>query len=85
MVQDIKKFITNSKNSKIVTEINSQLEDCDEFVISVAFITLSGVVCILEALHQLNIHGVKGRILTGCYLNFTEPKALDKLLEFKNI
>ena len=79
------KFITNSQNVKIVTEINSQLEECDEFVISVAFITLSGVVCILEALQQLNLKGVKGRVLTGCYLNFTEPKALDKLLEFENI
>ena len=79
------KFITNSQNAKIVTEINSQLEVCDEFVISVAFITLSGVVCILEALHQLNLKGIKGRILTGCYLNFTEPKALDKLLEFENV
>ena len=54
-------------------------------VMSVAFITLSGVVCILEELHQLNIKGVKGKILTGCFLNFTEPKALDKLLEFENI
>ena len=79
------KFITNSQNVKIITEINYQLEECDEFVISVAFITLSGVVCIIEALHQLNLKGVKGRVLTGCYLNFTEPKALDKLLEFENI
>jgi len=85
MYAQAQKFITNSKNSKIITEINSQLEECDEFVISVAFITFSGVVCILEALHQLNLKGVRGRVLTGCYLNFTEPKALDKLLEFQNI
>ncbi|MGQ4002952.1 DUF3427 domain-containing protein [Francisellaceae bacterium CB299] len=85
MHSNTQKFITNSTNSKIVTEVNSQLEECDEFVISVAFITLSGVICILEALHQSNIRGIKGKILTGCFLNFTEPKALDKLLEFENI
>ncbi|AXA32916.1 DUF3427 domain-containing protein [Francisella adeliensis] len=85
MNQNYNKFLINSKNKKIVTEINSQLDGCDEFIISVAFITLSGVVCILEALHQLNLRGINGRILTGCYLNFTEPKALDKLLEFENI
>lgn len=85
MIKDSNKFITNSQNSKIITEITNNLDDCDEFVISVAFITLSGVVCILESLRKLQLKGIKGRILTGCYLNFTEPKALEKLLDFKNI
>lgn len=85
MNQDSKKFLTNSKNSKVLTEITSQLEGCDEFIIGVAFITFSGVVCIIETLRQLKEKGVKGKILTGCYLNFTEPKAIEKLLEFDNI
>ncbi|MED7787928.1 DUF3427 domain-containing protein [Francisella sp. 19X1-34] len=85
MSKDSKRFLTNSKHSKIVTELNDQLNDCDEFIISVAFITLSGVLCILESLRQLQIRNIKGKILTGCYLNFTEPKALDTLAEFKNI
>ncbi len=29
--------------------------------------------------------GVKGKILTGDYLNFTQPKALRRLLKYKNI
>lgn len=85
MSHDTKRFLTNSKSSKILTEIINQLEDCEEFVISVAFVTLGGVICILETLRQLNAQGVKGKILTGCYLNFTEPKALEKLMEFNNI
>ncbi|GMN89902.1 DUF3427 domain-containing protein [Francisella sciaenopsi] len=85
MPHDTKRFLTNSKSSKILTEIISQLEGCEEFVISVAFVTLGGVICILETLRQLNTQGVKGKILTGCYLNFTEPKALEKLMEFNNI
>ncbi|MFC4892308.1 DEAD/DEAH box helicase [Pseudofrancisella aestuarii] len=79
-----KTFLSNYKN-KILTNIIKHLEDCDEFVISVAFITLSGVACILESLRKLEKKGVKGKILTGCYLNFTEPQALKKLSQFKNI
>lgn len=85
MSQHSNKFLTNSNKSKVITEITNQLENSDEFIISVAFITYSGVVCILEQLHQLRERGIKGKILTGCYLNFTEPKALEKLLEFDNI
>ena len=85
MVAKTKKFLTNSKDSKIISEILNQFDDCEEFIISVAFITFSGVVCILEALRELNLKGIKGKILTGCYLNFTQPKALDKLLSFNNI
>lgn len=85
MLHQPQKLVTNSKDSRIITTIKTQLEDCDEFIISVAFITLSGVTCILEALQQLELRNIKGKILTGCYLNFTEPKALSRLLEFKNI
>ncbi|WP_150467247.1 DUF3427 domain-containing protein [Francisella sp. SYW-9] len=85
MSKDSKRFLTNSKHSKIVTELNDQLNNCDEFIISVAFVTLSGVLCILESLRQLQANNIRGKILTGCYLNFTEPKALEILLEFNNI
>ncbi|KEI35065.1 DNA repair helicase Rad25 [Francisella sp. W12-1067] len=85
MQKHTNKFITNSQYSKVITEIISQFDECEEFIISVAFITLSGVICILESLRQLKLKGVKGKILTGCYLNFTEPKAIEKLLEFDNI
>lgn len=79
-----KTFLSNYKN-KILTNIIKHLEECDEFVISVAFITLSGVTCILESLRKLEKKGIKGKILTGCYLNFTEPQALRRLSQFKNI
>ena len=47
------RLLTNTNNSKIITEITRQLDECDEFIISVAFITYSGVVCILESLKKL--------------------------------
>lgn len=78
------KLISN-KEEKIVSLIRRELENCDEFIISVAFVTLGGVTMILEQLKDLEARGVKGKVLTGDYLTFTQPKALKKLLEFKNI
>ena len=78
------KLISN-REEKIVSLIRRELENCDEFIISVAFVTLGGVTMILEQLKDLEARGVKGKILTGDYLTFTQPKALKKLLEFKNI
>ncbi|MDU1320717.1 MAG: DEAD/DEAH box helicase [Clostridium botulinum] len=81
------KLIVNdySKGSKVLSEIISELNKCEEFFISVAFITNSGILPLLETLKVLNKKGVKGKILTTDYLNFSEPKALKKLLEFPNI
>lgn len=58
---------------------------CDEFLISVAFITEGGISLILEELRKLRNKGIKGKIITGDYQCFTQPKALKKLLEFPNI
>ncbi|WP_029758727.1 DEAD/DEAH box helicase [Fusobacterium nucleatum] len=70
---------------KIVTRLRKYFEDCDEFIISVAFITMGGISLFLEELKNLENKEIKGKILTGDYLTFTEPKALKKLLSYKNI
>ncbi|WP_252243779.1 DEAD/DEAH box helicase [Clostridium sp. ZBS14] len=83
----IPKLIINdySKGNKVLNELISELNKCEEFFISVAFITSSGIIPLLETLKNLSKKGVKGKILTTDYLNFSEPKALRKLLEFPNI
>ncbi|NFS30454.1 DUF3427 domain-containing protein [Clostridium botulinum] len=83
----IPKLIVNdySKGNKVLNELISELNKCEEFFISVAFITSSGIIPLLETLKNLNKKGIKGKILTTDYLNFSEPKALKKLLEFPNI
>ncbi|MDO5040398.1 DUF3427 domain-containing protein [Clostridium sp.] len=83
----VPKLIVNdySKGSKVLNEIISELNKCTEFFISVAFITSSGITPLLETLKLLCEKGVKGKILTTDYLNFSEPKALRKLLEFSNL
>ena len=70
---------------KVMTEIEAALESCDEFAISVAFITVSGIAPLMQLLPRLAEKGVRGRILTTDYLRFTQPAALRKLMTLPNI
>jgi superfamily II DNA or RNA helicase/HKD family nuclease len=74
-----------SKGSKVLSEITSELTKCNHFMFSIAFITMSGITPLLETLRLIEDKGITGRILTTDYLNFSEPKALKKLLAFSNI
>lgn len=80
-------FLYNDSHSgiKVISTLEDELQGCQRFAISVAFITRSGVTPLLPTLKALNERGVPGRILTTDYLSFTEPVALQKLLEFKNL
>lgn len=73
------------KGKKVLTSLTDELQSCESFSMSVAFITMSGLTPLLEVLKDLQKRGVKGRILTTDYLLFSEPKALEKLNEFDNI
>ncbi|MCL1811269.1 MAG: hypothetical protein FWG41_03505, partial [Methanomassiliicoccaceae archaeon] len=79
------KLLTNSNNEKILTAIQSELRECDEFMFSVAFITSGGVSVLKEELKDLKEREVKGRIIASQYQNFTDPKALKELQKFGNI
>ncbi|MBS9775933.1 MAG: DEAD/DEAH box helicase [Fusobacterium sp.] len=78
------KLLSNN-DEKIVSVLRKHFETCDEFIISVAFVTQGGLSLFLEQLKTLEEKNIKGKILTGDYLTFTEPKALKKLLSYKNI
>ncbi|WP_240628617.1 DEAD/DEAH box helicase family protein [Bacillus salacetis] len=45
----------------------------------------SGLQLLLESLKAAEENGTKGQILTSTYLNFTDPKAMDKIKQFENI
>ena len=80
-------FISNNykQGKKVISSIEDELLLCDQFQISVAFITMGGITPLLQTLRELEKRGVKGEILTTNYLNFSEPKALKKLNELSNI
>ncbi|WP_323789229.1 DUF3427 domain-containing protein [Psychroserpens sp.] len=70
---------------KVLSTIIKELENCDSFFISVAFVTTSGVAALINTFKSLEEKGVKGKILVSQYLNFTQPEALKRLSQFKNI
>lgn len=73
------------KGQKVLTSLLKELRNCEEFFFSVAFITESGVTILLDALKELEDRNVKGKIIASQYLNFTNPKALERLMQFSNI
>ncbi|MDO5823616.1 DEAD/DEAH box helicase [Methanobrevibacter sp.] len=79
------KLLCNNRETKVINSIRDELHNCDEFIISSAFITLGGLTPLLEEFKTLEAKNIKGKILTTDYLNFTEPKALRKLQDFENI
>ncbi len=80
-------LVVNKKNppQKVLSTILEELRYCEEFYISVAFVTTSGVATLMNTLKYLKEKGVKGKIVVSQYLNFTQPEALRKLLKFTNI
>ena len=80
-------FVSNNykEGKKVLSSIEDELLACDEFQISVAFITMSGITPLLQTLKELEKRNIQGKILTTNYLSFSEPRALEKLESLSNI
>lgn len=80
-------FVSNNpeEGKKVISVIEDELMKCDQFQISVAFITMGGITPLLQTLKELEKRQIPGQILTTNYLNFSEPRALKKLQELTNI
>lgn len=79
------KLLCNNSEFKVINSIKDELRNCEEFIISSAFITMGGITPLLEEFQYLKDNNIRGKILTTDYLNFTEPAALRKLDSFPNI
>lgn len=80
-------FVINDhmEGKKVLAAIEEELKHCDSFLISVAFITMSGITPLLQTFKELEQKNIHGKILTTNYLCFSEPKALERLRSFSNI
>lgn len=80
-------FLSNDyrNGKKVLSDLEEELLHCDRFMISVAFITMSGVTPLLQTFKELEKRGVPGYILTTNYLCFSEPEALEKLHGLRNL
>ncbi len=73
------------EGKKVFSAIEVELENCDEFFFSVAFVNEGGIVPFLQIFKDLKKRGIKGKLLTTDYLFFTDPKALKKIHSLGNI
>ena len=65
-------FISNNykEGKKVISYIEDDLLSCEEFYISVSFITMGGITPLLQTLQELEKRNIKGKILTTDYLTF---------------
>ncbi len=80
-------FISNNykEGRKVISSIEDELLSCEEFCISVAFVTMGGITPLLQTLKELEQRGIRGKILTTDYLTFSDPRALRTLSKLNNI
>lgn len=81
------KLLTNNykQGIKISHELISQLNSCDTFYFSIAFINKSGLAVLKQSLINLKDRGIRGKIITSTYLGFNHPNVFKELLMFDNI
>lgn len=60
-------FVSNNykEGRKVISSIEDELLSCEQFAISVAFITMSGITPLLQTLKELEQRGIPGRIHQG--------------------
>lgn len=73
------------ENENVLSTLLDELEHCNAFLFSVAFITESGLATLKTHLHDLKLKGVQGRILTSTFLQFNNPKVFKELLKIENV
>ncbi|MEE1073283.1 MAG: DEAD/DEAH box helicase family protein, partial [Cellulosilyticum sp.] len=73
------------REKKVLTDIIKELNSCDAFYFSVAFVTNSGIASLINTLKELEEKGVQGKIIVSQYQNFTQPEALRRLKALTNI
>ncbi|MGL5656404.1 MAG: DUF3427 domain-containing protein [Fusobacteriaceae bacterium] len=78
-------LINNKNEGNMFNELSRELNSCKSFIFNVAFINFSGLQLLLDDLDIVEKKGIRGKIITSTYLNFTEPKALHRIKKFKNI
>jgi HKD family nuclease len=72
-----KGFLTNESSVRFLDKIISDLDSCESFDFSVSFIKKAGLILMQDAIENALKRGVKGRILTSTYQNFTDIPSLE--------
>lgn len=76
---------TNSDSNNFYLELTNAFTNCIGFKINVAFVSFSGLQLLLDTLQKAKQLGIRGNVITSTYLNFTDPKAIQRIADFDNI
>lgn len=69
-------FLTNYTKMTFLDKLKSSFETCSSFSLSVSFIKKAGLILIEKIIEEALKRGVKGRIITSTYQNFTDIASL---------
>ncbi|MBO7588109.1 MAG: DUF3427 domain-containing protein [Bacteroidaceae bacterium] len=78
------KFLTNYTDTTFLATIQSKLRICNSFCFSVSFIKRAGLVLLSSDIKAAIERGVKGKLITTTYQNFTDVESLKFFLELTN-
>lgn len=81
------KLIINRPKEKefLLNVLQEEIDSCEDFFFSVAFITQDGLNALKSHLADLADRGISGRLLTSTYLGFNHPDMFESLLAIPNI
>ncbi len=75
------RFLTNYSDISFLETIQTNLRHCTEFSFSVSFIKWAGLVLLKNDIQAALDRGVKGRLITTTYQNFTDIESLSFFLK----
>ncbi len=70
-------FLTNYSDIKFLDKIKDSINKCNAFYFSVSFIKKAGLILLEHELEDALKRGVKGKIITSTYQNFTDIASLE--------
>ena len=77
-------FTNSSKEISLLSELRKEILSSDEVYLLVSFIKMTGLMPIYNDLKEFTNQGKKLKIITTTYIQATEYKAIEKLLELPN-
>lgn len=75
-------FLTNSTSTSFLQKLQDGLRKCTSFSFSVSFIKSAGLSLFKREIEEALDRGVKGKIITSSYQNFTDTTSLNIFLEW---
>lgn len=77
-------FLTNETETTFLEKIKDNLRHCKTFDFSISFIKKAGLVLLFKDIEAAVQRGVKGRIITSTYQNFTDIESLKSFFSLQS-